>query len=93
MIIGLNIYPKPKGTEYTEEDIKTLEDVEKLFDYCQILEAVITKEGWDYLINTFGMESLYQVEQKSEWFGSESFDEFVRDVENEKEISITRRTE
>lgn len=36
--------------EYTKEDLSDSSKVEELFNYCQILEAHITKSGWDYLI-------------------------------------------
>ena len=54
------MYPLPKGTVYSEDDIQTIEDVIKLFDYCQILEALISKEGWEYLIdfcNAYGYDA------------------------------------
>ena len=85
MKVAYRTFPLPEGTVYTEEDITSLDDVVELFDYCQILEAVIYSDGWDYLISRFGMESLYEAEKKSEWFGSESFEEFIRDVESEKD--------
>ena len=43
MKIAYRMYPLPKGTVYSEDDIQTIEDVIKLFDYCQILEALISK--------------------------------------------------
>ena len=58
MKVAFRIYPLPNGKAYTEEDVKTLKDVEELFDYCQIYEATISKEGWNYLVETFGMEIL-----------------------------------
>ena len=42
MKIAYRMYPLPKGTVYSEDDIQTIEDVIKLFDYCQILEALTT---------------------------------------------------
>ena len=53
MEVAYRIYPLPKGMVYSEDDIQTIEDVIKLFDYCQILEAIILKDGWEYLIDRF----------------------------------------
>lgn len=50
--------------EYTEEDLMNSEIVERLFDYCQILEAYITKSGWDFLINHYGYEKLFDIDKK-----------------------------
>lgn len=61
--------------EYTKEDLSDISEVEKLFDYCQILEAYITKSGWDYLIQRYGYEGLYNIDQKSGWFNAESLEE------------------
>ena len=41
--------PNKKFREYTEDDLKDPKIVEELFDYCQILEAYITKDGWEFL--------------------------------------------
>ena len=76
MKVAFRIYPLPDGKVYTEEDIKNLEDVVELFDYCQIYEAMISKEGWDYLIDTFGMEMLYEADKKSGCFSADSLEEF-----------------
>ena len=34
--------------EYTQDELMNPEIVEELFDYCQILEAYITKKGWAF---------------------------------------------
>lgn len=54
--------------EYIKEDLSQVSKVEELFDYCQILEAYITKSGWDYLIHKYEYEGLYDIDQKSGWF-------------------------
>ena len=33
----IGVCKKPKGTVYTEENVKTLDDVIDIFDYCQII--------------------------------------------------------
>ena len=35
METAYRIYPLPNVTIYTEEDVKTLDDVAGIFDYCQ----------------------------------------------------------
>lgn len=87
MKIAYRIYPLPNGTVYTEDDIKTVDDIAEIFDYCQILEAVITKKGWDYLIEKFGMDILFLADKKSGWFGCDSMDDFINAIEYEKSIS------
>jgi len=45
---GLELAPlTDNGIKQAEEDVKTLKDAEELFDYCQIYEATISKEGWN----------------------------------------------
>lgn len=51
--------------EYTEEDLAQPSKVEELFDYSQILEAYITKSGWQFLITHYGYEGLYDIAKKS----------------------------
>lgn len=85
MEIAYRIYPLPNGTVYTEEDVKTLDDVVGIFDYCQIMEAMISKNGWDYLIEKFGVEGLYEADKESGWFDSDSIGMFICDIEYEKE--------
>ena len=84
MEVAYMIYPLPNGRVRTEEDLRTPDDVERLFNACQIMEGMISKKGWDFLIAKFGMEGLYEIEQKSCWFNSDSFEEFVADVEYER---------
>ena len=85
MEIAYRIYPLPNGTIYTEEDVKKLDDVVGIFDYCQIMEAMISKNGWDYLIEKFGVEGLYEADKESGWFDSDSIEMFICDIEYEKE--------
>ena len=85
MKIAYRMYPLPKGTVYSEDDIQTIEDVIKLFDYCQIFAALISKEGWEYLIDKFGIEGLYEADKKSGWFDCDSIEEFAENVELERQ--------
>ncbi|MEZ4329245.1 MAG: hypothetical protein R3B40_28715 [Polyangiales bacterium] len=42
--------------------------VEQVFDYCQILEAVITAEGWRVLFEAHGADGLVAINRRSGWF-------------------------
>ena len=83
MEIAYRIYPLPNGTQYTEEDIKTIDDVVRLFDYCQILEAYISKDGWNYLIDRFGLNELFEADKRSGWFDCTSIEEFAEVITTE----------
>ncbi len=85
--LAFYIYPLPNGTEYTSDDLTDRDNVLRLFDYCQILEAVIYRSGWDFLIKHYGYESLYDINKESDWLDCNSVGEFVRCVEYQKEIS------
>lgn len=63
-------------TEYTKEDLINPSKVEELFDYCQILEAYISKSGWEFLIQYYGYEKLYQIDKKSGWLDAETLEEY-----------------
>ncbi len=77
------IYPEPHGMEYFESDLRNSKQVIQLFDYCQILEAVINKEGWVYLIDKFGFEKLFEFNNISGWKDCESLSEYKLDIKNE----------
>lgn len=85
--LAFYIYPLPNGTPYTKEDLIDEEKVEELFDYCQILEGLILKSGWQFLIDYYGYEKLYQINQKSGWFDSENLKQFIQDLQGEIESS------
>ena len=81
-------YEKENVKEYTAEDLLDPEVVEELFDYCQILEGYITKSGWDYLISIHGYENLFQIDKKSGWIDSDNLEEYISDLEYEKELGL-----
>jgi hypothetical protein len=81
--IAYRIYPLPNGTRYTEDDIQTIDDVVIIFDYCQILEANISKKGWKYLLDKFGMDGLFEADKRSGWFDCGSVEEFAEEIEYE----------
>ena len=83
-MLAFYIYPLPNGTEYTKEQLNDVNKVEELFDYVEILEACITKKGWEYLINVHGYETLFKINGKSGWHDAEDINDFISYVEMEK---------
>lgn len=84
------IYPLPKGTPFTSDVLSSSDNVESLFDYFQILEAVVYKEGWDFLIQQYGYEKLFDINNRSGWIDCETLDEFIEWLKYYKEISPER---
>ena len=74
--LALYIYPEPDGTVYTAADLDSEVMVERLFDYCQILRAVITPAGWDHLLARYGLEGLFAINARSGWIGADDLDDF-----------------
>lgn len=79
--------PNQDIKEYTKEDLMNPNKVEELFDYCQILEAYITKSGWKFLIQHYGYKKLYEINNKSGWLDADNLDDFISWVEYEIECS------
>jgi hypothetical protein len=67
--------------------LNTEKNIEELFDYCQILEAIIYPAGWDFLIKRFGIEKLFAINSKSGWLDCSSAEEYLKDIENYKQGS------
>ncbi|PSB43351.1 hypothetical protein [Chamaesiphon polymorphus] len=74
-ILAWDMYPAPDGQIYTSEDLKSLKCVEGLFDLCQILNAIIYRDGWKFLVETHGIDRLLEVDKISGWFFDNTFDE------------------
>jgi hypothetical protein len=74
--LAYRTYPKPNGKTYHAKDLNNEEKVIQLFDYCQIIEAIITKDGWNFLTSKYGMEKLFSLNQKSGWFDCSTIEEF-----------------
>ena len=69
--------------------LMNLSKVEELFDYCQILEAYITRPGWEFLIQVHGYEGLYKINKRSGWFPEEeSLEEFQLTIQGEMEQTV-----
>ncbi|MGZ7443253.1 hypothetical protein [Paenibacillus sp. TH7-28] len=80
--LAYRTYHLPEGTSYRFADLIHKEIVETLFDYCQIMEAVIYKDGWEMLLNYHGLETLYEINEKSGWFDCNSMEEFLSYIES-----------
>ena len=78
--------------EYTKVDLLQPEKVKELFDYCQILEAYITKMGWQFLIVSYGYDKLYEIDKRSGWLTERSSESSIEEyIERIKyEISICK---
>jgi hypothetical protein len=80
--LAYRIYPEPCGTEYQHSNLMDRADVECLFDYGQILEAVISRVVWIELIAYHGYQVLYEINEKSGWFDCDNLEEFIFEVES-----------
>ncbi|GAA4364646.1 hypothetical protein GCM10023185_34340 [Hymenobacter saemangeumensis] len=76
LLLAWRMYPEPNGTGYHAEDLDTEEKVQHLFDYCQVLEASILDEGWQFLLQHYGIERLYQINKKSGWHDADDVKEY-----------------
>ena len=85
--LAFYVYPLPQGTSFTADDLSVPGNVEMLFNYMQIWLATISKEGWEFLIQQYGYEKLFEINIKSDWIDCEELDEFIEALEYEIEIS------
>lgn len=83
--LAFYIYPKPKGTNYYEKDLLHERMVKQLFDYYQILLAIIYKDGWEFLVSHYGYEKLYEINAESDCFDCESLSDFIAIIIQAKE--------
>jgi hypothetical protein len=75
-LLARRIYPKPNGTDCYEKDLDTERKVQTLFDYCQILEASVYDEGWRFLLQQYGIKTLYEINEQSGWYDAADADDF-----------------
>jgi len=85
--LAFYVYPLPQGTSFTADDLSVPGNVEMLFNYMQIWLAALSKEGWEFLIQQYGYEKLFEINIKSDWIDCEELDEFIEALEYEIEIS------
>lgn len=79
-MLAFHIYPLPNGTEYDRNELSNETNVIQLFDACQILEAIITTDGWEFLIDQYGIEKLYELDCVSGWHDEETLAEYVNNM-------------
>lgn len=87
--LAFRIYPLPNGTNYGYNELANPQNVISIFDYCQILEAVITKAGWNFLIDYYGYNKLFKINNKSDWLDCSNIDEFILEIQNQIDMSPT----
>ena len=83
-MLAYRLYPFAPGqnvVEYTGEQLMDPETVKELFDYCQILEAYITKKGWAFLTDHYGYEKLYEIDKKSGWTDEDTLEGYKERVQ------------
>ena len=86
-VLGWYLFPEPEGTCYGEEELKDPEVVKELFGYCGLWYALISQEGWDFLLEVYGLERLYQIDHDSLWHDSLDLTQFAADVAYERGIA------
>lgn len=79
-ILAWRKYPEPIGGNYYSHSLQKEFDVRILFDYCQILEAIIFSDGWDFLISKYGLKKLYEIDKISGWFEWNSQEEWLESI-------------
>lgn len=57
--------------EYSVDELRDPARVEELFDYCQILQGVITAQGWKHLLETHGLAGLLEIDRRSGWLDAD----------------------
>ena len=85
-VLAFYKYPEPSGREYYRNDFVDSNTVIEIFDYCQILLAHITKSGWKFLVEHYGYEKLYALNNKSGWINCDSLNEYKLTIDYEMSI-------
>ena len=75
-------------TEYIEDDLSNPEKLQELFDYCQILEAYITYDGWKFLVKKYGFKKLFEINNKSGWIDADNIQEYQSWIEQEMQTLL-----
>lgn len=76
-MLAFHIYPFPDGREYDRNELSNETNVIQLFDACQILEAIITSDGWEYLIDQYGIEKLFKLDCASGWHDEKTLSDYI----------------
>ena len=86
-VLAFYRYPEPKGTKYFRGDLTDPNTVIEVFNYCQILLAIITKAGWEFLIDHYGYEKLFELDRISDWKDCNSLTEYKAEIDYEMSIA------
>ena len=79
-ILAWRRIPKTKGENYTEKELCETQKVIELFDYCQILQAVIFDVGWKYLFEKYELKGIIGIDSKSQWLNDEDIGEWISSI-------------
>lgn len=85
MITGFK--PLDDKTKYCKNDLDREEEVERIFDYAQIVEVLISKKGWEYLICYYGFGKIFEINSRSGLFDCETLETFKSWVEYEMNLN------
>ena len=61
-------HPEPAGTAYFARHLREPSAVAEIFGHAKVLRAVITRDGWKHLWQTFGLDGLVQINRDARWF-------------------------
>ncbi len=86
-ILAWRKYPEPLGSNYYQHSLEKEFYVKVLLDSCQILEATIFKEGWNFLLSNYGLKGLYEIDKTSGWFNTSSTEEWLESILHQGLIS------
>ena len=63
--------PGASMNRYSAADLADRMRVEELFDYCQILQGIISARGWRYLLQIHGLAGLLDIDRRSGWLDAD----------------------
>lgn len=79
-ILAFEHFGAELGKDYYLSELKTDQEIEMLFDLCQIQRANIRDIGWKYLFEKVGIDRIYQIDKKSGWFDTENEKEWIESI-------------
>jgi hypothetical protein len=78
-ILARYSYPFPEGTVYFARHLSDAETIVQVFGHASVGAATITREGWQFLWNTFGLAGLIGIAKAGECFGETADDQQIAD--------------
>jgi len=79
-VLAYEYYNSQIGENYFKNNLETDKQIEKLFDFCQILRANITDIGWKYFFETIGIVKMFEIDKTSGWFDTENQKEWIESI-------------